>query len=137
MFFRGVVCFFVFWCCSERWAESFLACQDRGPITIAKHLTIIRRKSVDYPLVTSDFLVRFCCLSHDVLFEVYDSFRLSQDWPSPLMAWGLDYLKCSICGNKLCLVGQVSFLSVIYKDNYAEEVCCEREIMCACRFLLL
>ncbi|XP_030463203.2 uncharacterized protein LOC115682973 isoform X1 [Syzygium oleosum] len=29
------------------------------------------------------------------------------DWPSPLMAWGLDYLKCSICGNKLCLVGQV------------------------------
>ncbi|KAL3728837.1 hypothetical protein ACJRO7_033424 [Eucalyptus globulus] len=29
------------------------------------------------------------------------------DWPSPLMDWGSDFLKCSICGNKLCLVGQV------------------------------
>ncbi|XP_039154880.1 uncharacterized protein LOC104415831 isoform X2 [Eucalyptus grandis] len=29
------------------------------------------------------------------------------DWPSPLMDWGSDFLKCSICGNKLCLVRQV------------------------------
>lgn len=29
------------------------------------------------------------------------------DWPSPLIAWGSDFLECSICGNKLCLVGQV------------------------------
>jgi len=86
--------------------------------------------------VTSDFLLRCCCFSHDVLFEVYDSFRLSQDWPSPLMDWGSDFLKCSICGNKLCLVGQVSIFSVMYGDNDAEEVCYEREIMCACRVLL-
>ncbi|KAL3728834.1 hypothetical protein ACJRO7_033421 [Eucalyptus globulus] len=74
---------------------------------IARHPTIIRRRSVDCPLVTSDFLLRCCCLSHDVLFEVYDSFRFSQDWPSPLMDWGSDFLNCSICGNKLCLVRQV------------------------------
>ncbi|KAF8019102.1 hypothetical protein BT93_H3855 [Corymbia citriodora subsp. variegata] len=29
------------------------------------------------------------------------------DWPSPLVALGSDFLKCSICGNKLCLIGQV------------------------------
>ncbi|KAF8019108.1 hypothetical protein BT93_H3861 [Corymbia citriodora subsp. variegata] len=38
---------------------------------------------------------------------MYDSFRLSQDWPSPLMAWGSDFLECRICRNKLGPFGQV------------------------------
>ncbi|KAF8019104.1 hypothetical protein BT93_H3857 [Corymbia citriodora subsp. variegata] len=38
---------------------------------------------------------------------MYDSFRLSQDWPSPLMVWGSDFLECRICRNKLGPFGQV------------------------------
>ncbi|KAK3419131.1 hypothetical protein EUGRSUZ_H04856 [Eucalyptus grandis] len=44
------------------------------------------------------------------------------DWPSPLMDWGSDFLKCSICGNKLCLVGQVSIFSVIGNLKVEERV---------------